>query len=62
MIYYSEQLFSQKHRAAGEAVCTVESVDGAPTFAEECRRGASVVVGKGRCEVLAAAKNSEMSG
>lgn len=37
----------------------VESVDGPPTFTEQCRRDAPVTRGVSRCEVLAAAKNLE---
>ncbi|MEO4047486.1 hypothetical protein AAFN46_10400, partial [Pseudomonas sp. CAU 1711] len=33
----------QEHRATGDVVCAIEPVDGAQTFAGECRRGASVI-------------------
>ena len=33
----------EEHRAVGDTVRAVEPVDGAPTFADECRRGASVM-------------------
>ena len=35
----------QERGTVGDAVCTVESVDGPPTFTEQCRRGAPVMWG-----------------
>src|SRR3546814_2952866 len=29
----------EEHRAVGDTVCAVEPVDGAPTFADECKIG-----------------------
>ena len=43
----------EEHGAVDDAVCSVEPVDGAPTFIDECRRGAPVMRG------IAAARGSQ---
>ena len=40
---YALPWLGQEHCTTGDAVRAVEPVDGAPTFADQCRRGASVM-------------------
>ena len=52
----------QEHCTTGDAVRAVEPVDGAPTFADQCRRGASVMWEMAAAKCSQRLKKTDMDG